>query len=86
MKKLQKPRSHLFEVKRQETCWRVIDITLLVETNERVEYAIYSANRLLQVGDVFWATLKQTEQGLYLEHTNVSHLEMCFSLSAYAKE
>lgn len=84
--KAEKSKPHLFEVKRQGKYWWVVDISLLVETNERVEYAIYSANRCLQVGDVFWATLKQLETGLYLEHTGVARLETCFNLPDYVKK
>ena len=80
MEKPQKPKPHLFEVKRQGKYWRVVDITLLIETDERVEYTIYLANKFLQVGEVFWGTLGRSEQGLYLEHTAATHLEMCFNL------
>lgn len=81
----ERPNPHLFEVKRWDKyCW-VVDITLLVETNERVQYAVYSASKYLQIGDVFWATLKWMEKGLYLEHADANHLETCFKLPVYLK-
>jgi hypothetical protein len=85
MEEYEKPKPHLFEVKRWDKYYWIVDITLLVEADERVQYVVYSASKYLQVGDVFWATLRWMEKGLYLEHIEATYLETCFKLPVYLK-